>query len=384
MLPFILKRLLFFIPTLLIISLLAFEISLHAPGNAAEMIVQNSQGNSEQLATTANYQNQIQLWKHQLGLDLPVFYFSIHSLATTDTLYKIEDELEQKKIENFQLNNGGIKKYIPTISFYFPNQYHRWLFGDGKSSNGIIHGDFGISIFSQQKISTILKEKMPWSLLFSLLSIGIAYFISLPLGVFLAANKSKKISKIISVVIFILPALPTFWVATMLLMLFSNPDVLNWFPSSGVAPIEGNSTWLQAISYFILPIISFSYGSIAFLTKTMQLEMLNSLNQDYILTAKAKGVSKNKIIWGHAFQNSLLPIITVFANIFPAVLGGSVILETIFSLPGMGRTIYQSIGNHDYNLIVAIFTITGFLTLVGFLVSDILYSVIDPRIRFEK
>jgi peptide/nickel transport system permease protein len=116
----------------------------------------------------------------------------------------------------------------------------------------------------------------------------------------------------------------------------------------------------------------------------MQLEMLNSLNQDYILTAKAKGVSKNKIIWGHAFQNSLLPIITVFANIFPAVLGGSVILETIFSLPGMGRTIYQSIGNHDYNLIVAIFTITGFLTLVGFLVSDILYSVIDPRIRFEK
>jgi peptide/nickel transport system permease protein len=384
MLPFILKRLLFFIPTLLIISLLAFEISLHAPGNAAEMIVQNSQGNSEQLATTANYQNQIQLWKHQLGLDLPVFYFSIHSLATTDTLYKIEDELEQKKIENFQLNNGGIKKYIPTISFYFPNQYHRWLFGDGKSSNGIIRGDFGISIFSQQKISTILKEKMPWSLLFSLLSIGIAYFISLPLGVFLAANKSKKISKIISVVIFILPALPTFWVATMLLMLFSNPDVLNWFPSSGVAPIEGNGTWLQAISYFILPIISFSYGSIAFLTKTMQLEMLNSLNQDYILTAKAKGVSKNKVIWGHAFQNSLLPIITVFANIFPAVLGGSVILETIFSLPGMGRTIYQSIGNHDYNLIVAIFTITGFLTLVGFLVSDILYSVIDPRIRFEK
>jgi peptide/nickel transport system permease protein len=384
MLPFILKRLLFFIPTLLIVSLLAFEISLHALGNAAEMIVQNSQGNSEQLATTANYQNQIQLWKHQLGLDLPVFYFSIHSLATTDTLYKIEDELEQKKIENFQLNNGGIKKYIPTISFYFPNQYHRWLFGDGKFSNGIIRGDFGISIFSQQKISTILKEKLPWSLLFSLLSIGIAYFISIPLGVFLAANKNKKFSYLISVIIFALPALPTFWVATMLLMLFSNPDVCNWFPSSGVAPIDGNSTWLQSISYFILPIISFSYGSIAFLTKTMQLEMLNSLNQDYILTAKAKGVSKNKVIWGHAFQNSLLPIITVFANIFPAVLGGSVILETIFSLPGMGRTIYQSIGNHDYNLIVAIFTITGFLTLVGFLVSDILYSVIDPRIRFEK
>jgi peptide/nickel transport system permease protein len=384
MLSFILKRILFFIPTLLIISLLAFEISLHAPGDAAEMLVQNAQGNNEQLAASANYQNQIKLWKHKLGLDLPVFYFSIHSLAVSDTLYKVADKLQQEKLENFQLNNGGFRKFIPTISFYFPNQYHRWLFGDGKFSNGIIRGDFGISIFSQQKISTILKEKMPWSLFFSLISITLAYIISIPLGVFLAANKNSKFGKIISAIIFVLPALPTFWVATMLLMIFSNPDVLNWFPSSGVSAIEGNSSLLKSLSYFILPIISFTYSSIAFLTKTMQLEMLNSLDQDYILTAKAKGVSKTGTLWRHAFQNSLLPIITMFANIFPAVIGGSIILETIFSLPGMGRTIYQSIGNHDYNLVVAIFTITGFLTLVGFLVSDILYSVIDPRIRFEK
>ena len=185
--------------------------------------------------------------------------------------------------------------------------------------------------------------------------------------------------------------MPSFWVATLLLMLFSNPDFLNWFPSSGIAPLDGmyqsNSflqQFLSSISYFILPIICFTYGSIAFLTKTMSNSITNEMQQDYIRTAKAKGVAMHKIIWHHAFRNSLLPIITVFASVFPAVVGGSVILETIFTLPGMGRAIYQAIGNHDYNLIVAVFTITGTLTLFGFLISDILYSIADPRIRLEK
>jgi peptide/nickel transport system permease protein len=142
--------------------------------------------------------------------------------------------------------------------------------------------------------------------------------------------------------------------------------------------------FFYSIPYLILPIICFTYGSVAFLSRTMRTGILNELQQDYIRTARAKGLTEKKIIWHHAFRNSLLPIITVFASVFPAVIGGSVILETIFTLPGMGRAIYQAIGNHDYNLIVAVFTLTGFLTMVGFLISDILYTIADPRIRFEK
>jgi peptide/nickel transport system permease protein len=391
MTQYIFKRILLFIPTLFVVSLLAFEIAIHAPGDAAELLVKNEQGSNENSATSISHQKQVLAWRHKLGLDLPIFYFRIHSLAVADSLYRITDKNEQELLERKMLNEGGLKKYIPTITFHFPNQYHRWLLGDGETSNGILRGDFGVSILSQQKISSILAEKLPWSIFFSIISIFLAYSFSIPLGVFLASRKGKLIEKILTTLIFILPAMPSFWVATLLLMLFSNPDFFNWFPSSGIAPVGGmyqSNSFLQqclsSISYFVLPIICFTYGSVAFLTKTMSNAIANELQQDYIRTAKAKGVAMHKIIWHHAFRNSLLPIITVFASVFPAAIGGSVILETIFTLPGMGRAIYQAIGNHDYSLIVAVFTITGALTLLGFLISDILYSITDPRIRLEK
>ncbi|MEN9522785.1 MAG: Inner rane transporter permease protein YejB [Bacteroidota bacterium] len=391
MIEYIFKRILLFIPTLFVVSLLAFQISINAPGDIAETLVKNSQPNDETSSSSIYYQQQVIKWRHKLGLDLPIFYFSIHSLAVDDTLYKIVDKNERTIAEQKMLEYGGFKKYIPTLSFYFPNQYHRWLFGDEENSNGIIHGDFGISILSQQKISTILAEKLPWSLFFSILSILLAYFISVPLGVFLAAKKNSLFEKAISFLVFMLPALPSFWVATLLLMLFSNPDFFYWLPSSGISPIQGfepsaniMQKLLQSIPYLILPLICFTYSSIAFLSRTMRTGILNELQQDYIQTAKAKGISEKRIIWHHAFRNSLLPIITVFASVFPNVIGGSVIIESIFTLPGMGRAIYQAIGNHDYSLIVAVFTITALLTMVGFLISDILYTIADPRIRFQK
>ena len=112
--------------------------------------------------------------------------------------------------------------------------------------------------------------------------------------------------------------------------------------------------------------------------------MIEIVGQDYIRTARAKGLPENKVIWKHAFRNSLLPIITVFANIFPAAIGGSVILESIFTIPGMGSESVFAIQNQNYPMIIAILTITGFLTLVGYLISDILYAVVDPRISYSK
>jgi len=176
-----------------------------------------------------------------------------------------------------------------------------------------------------------------------------------------------------------------------LLMTFANPDVFYWFPASGVEPVQGFGAdagfmerWSARLPYLILPGISYTYSSFAFLSRTMRVSMLEIVNQDFIRTARAKGLAENVVIYKHMLRNALLPIITVFANIFPVAIGGSVVLEVIFTIPGMGNEVYQAIVNQDYPMVVAVLTITGVLTLVGYLVSDVLYAVADPRISYGK
>ena len=135
--------------------------------------------------------------------------------------------------------------------------------------------------------------------------------------------------------------------------------------------------------YLILPVITYTYGSFAFLSRIMRIGMIEVVSQDYIRTARAKGLGEKKVILKHALRNSLLPILTVFASIFPVAIGGSVIIEVIFSIPGMGVEVYNSILNYDYPMIITVFTITGFLTMLGYLIVDILYAVVDPRISYS-
>ncbi len=483
MFNYCLKRIAYFIPTLFVITLLAFIISVNAPGDAAERLI--SGYSTEGDANAVSSLNEKKSWQHRLGLDLPLFYFSLSALSDCDTLNRIPATDERKAltiqinqtgntkaVETFhhslqlylnqmgrlqeahssynsdslrliqntllgllytdnetqatkliqqltQLSNLVLKNqddswihiaalsldemyhkrklwrnYIPVIRWHPQNQYHRWLFGDGTNAqtttNGLIHGDFGISYTTKTKVSALLGSRIAWSLFFSLTAILTAYFIAIPLGVFSAVSRGTRGERIASVLTFMLPALPAFWVATLLLMTFANPTVMAWLPASGVKPVLGfssNSGFLskcwQTIPYLILPFICYTYGSIAFLSRTVRIGMLEALNQDYIRTAKAKGLSNAAVIWKHAFRNSLLPLITVFANVFPAAIGGSVILETIFTLPGMGSLIFQAIGNQDYPVIIAIFTLTGILTLVGYLISDVLYAWVDPRIKYD-
>jgi peptide/nickel transport system permease protein len=185
--------------------------------------------------------------------------------------------------------------------------------------------------------------------------------------------------------------MPAFWVATLLLLVFANPTVLHWFPSSGVKPATGypaDASLLEKVKlslpYLILPTIAYTYGSLAFLSRLTRSSMLEILHQDYVRTARAKGLPERVVIYKHAFRNALLPIITVFANILPATLGGSVILESIFSIPGMGLETFHAIQNQDYPVIVGVFTLTGILTLIGYLLADVLYAAADPRIAFSK
>ena len=317
-----------------------------------------------------------------------------------DTLYSnyaflspVKKEFEQSKLlyNDMLSKQSSWKSYIPKIIWYgSKNQYHFWLFGDGEQRKGVVRGDFGFSYIDSQPINTKIWSKVWISFSFSLLSVLFAYLVSIPLGIYSAYKKDTKFDRITSIVVFVLYSMPSFFIGVLLLYTFANPDTLRWFPVSGIQdPTLYDPSWsffekaAHRAPYFILPLITYTYSSFAFLSRIMRVGVIDVFGQDYIRTARAKGLGEGKVVMKHALRNSLLPIITVFANIFPLAIGGSVIIETIFTIPGMGFEIYSSILNSDYPMIVAVFTIIGFLTMIGYLVADILYAVVDPRISYK-
>jgi peptide/nickel transport system permease protein len=276
------------------------------------------------------------------------------------------------------------KTYVPAFHLYgFENQYHRWLIK-------LLQFDFGVSYGDKRPIADKMWEAIGWTFLISFISILLTYLISIPVGIYSARNRFTVKDNIITTVLFMLYSLPSFWVATILILLLCGGDYLALFPSNGVQDTLHDETWplSQRLAdwawHLALPIFCFTYTALAFLSRQMRVGMLETLNQDYIRTARAKGLPENVVVWKHALRNSLIPIITQFSGIFPAMVGGSVILETIFSLPGMGFLSFNAVVLRDYPTIVAVFTLSGFLTLVGILVADILYAVVDPRISFSR
>ncbi len=373
---YILKRILFFFPALLFVVVLSFILLHYAPGDPVERLL-NAKGIYESELTpgvlNANLKTEL---KHRLSLDLPLFYFSMNSLYEYNLLKKKAD--------------SEWKKYIPVISFHKKNQFHSWMFGNEFYSNGIIRGDFGISWITQQPVSDIILSHLKWSLFFTLLSVTIAYIISVPAGLKAAANPGSNFDKFLTIATTIFFSLPVFWVAIILMLFFCNTDVINILPSSGIGPVggfpEGKSLLykiINSLQYLVLPTICYTYSALAFLTRSIKTSVTEILKEDYIRTARAKGLTEKIVIGKHAYRNALLPMITIFSQVFPLAIGGSVILETIFTIPGMGLTIFQSIGSQDYPVIIAVFMITGLITMTAFLLSDILYAIVDPRISYS-
>lgn len=456
---YLIKRIILFLPSLWIVTLLGFYLSKLAPGDPVALAL--GEADQDRIINENSY---IQKRK-ELGLDKPLFYFSLAAFSESDTLYKIhrpqwrelasyltfytgnwnwvheylqkiqnlkyfiiqDTSLENKrsillsltdqfliakntediqnllkKIEN-ELTDNQIpkeyqalkkhinnlensktlwKNYIPVIHFHgLNNQYHYWLMNALKL-------DFGISYVDQRPISTKIKEALFWTVIINFISILIIYGLGIYIGIIGAKYYGTQKEKFLSNLTLILYSLPTFWVGSMLILIFG--AWLKIFPVSGVQSIANSSHWnifqriIDWAHHLILPIVCMSYSSIAFLAKQMQNAMLETLSLDFIQTAKAKGLPQKKVIWRHAFKNSLFPILTLFANIFPSMVGGSIIIETIFSLPGMGFLLYQSIYARDYPVMIAVFTLSGFMTILGILISDILYKKIDPRVQFEK
>ena len=387
MLKYIIKRLFWFVPTLFAVTIIGFLLLAAAPGDPVNMMI-SSPNSGGGMTSSDNIDVQKNFWRKQLGLDLPLFYFSICKLSEPDTLYKITDETQLKTYKLLIENSGGYKNYIPKFVWYgFHNQYHRWLFG-GVGTKGLVRGDFGLSFFKKIPVIEIVKDKIICSLILSILSIVFAYIISIPLGLKMAEKPFSRFTKTTEVILFIMYSLPSFFVGVLLLMIFANPDVISIFPPSGIKPVSGYNDdasllekAMDSLPYIILPLVCYIYSSLAFISRLTTASINEQLSLDYIKTAKAKGLSDKQVIYRHALKNSLLPLITVFSSLFPSIIGGSIIIESIFTIPGMGLETIQAIVSQDYPLVIAVLTLSACITILSYLMADILYTWVDPRVR---
>lgn len=358
MIQYTIRRLLWMVPTLLAIALFSFWISIEAPGDPVERLMQFSDDGSGS-ANQARTEQLKEQWRERLGLNKPLFYASITPAQSSILL--------------------------PSLQIHgFNNQFHFWL-------TNAVQGDFGYSYYDGEAVATKLWPKLRLSFLLTVSSLLLAFAISIPIGVIGASRPDGHFDRLSSLTLFMLYSLPTFFVGTLLLYTFSNPDVLYWFPEAGLQnPVTFDRDWplLKKIQHWlphlVLPFITFTYGSLAYLSRITRSGLAEEQKKDYITTARAKGISESKVLWKHSLRNALLPLVTVIGQVFPITVGGSVIIETIFSLPGIGWEAYRAIMNYDYPVIVAIFTLGGLLTVVGYITSDLLYAWADPRIRYDR
>lgn len=333
MATYILRRLLWMVPTLFGITLLIFCVMRLAPGDPAALMVTDV-STGEMADGAGGIEDAITKFRKKWGLDKPLYV-----------------------------------------------QYWIWLknfavldFGEEFTRPGV-------------QISGELWRRLQVTVPLTLISVLISYLLALPLGILSAVKQGSVLDKITTVVLFMLYSLPTFWAGLMLILLFGASG-LDLLPIMGLHDkdahlLEGWDYVWDTILHGILPVATLTYGGLAYLSRQMRVGMLEIVRQDFIRTARAKGLPAKVVVFKHALRNSLIPVITVFAQILPVLIGGSVIVEMVFSIPGMGLYAFEGMIKRDYNVVMATTTFSAMLTMAGFLVSDVLYAIVDPRISYD-
>ena len=249
--------------------------------------------------------------------------------------------------------------------------------------------DFSTSRIDHRPVIEKIGEALPVTLFLNIATIFIIYLISVPLGVFSALTERAFLDKVVTLSLYVLYSLPSFWVALLLLKYLGGGDYLDLFPLWGIHSEDYEEmSWFARTFDFLwhmtLPIAASVYGSFAFLSRFVKSSFIEAWKSDYIRTARAMGINKRSIIYAHAMKNSLIPMVTLMAGLLPGLFGGSVIIESIFSIPGIGKLAYDSIYSNDETVIIAVTAISAFLTLFGILLSDLVYTLVDPRITFDS
>lgn len=342
MAAYFLKRIALIIPTLLGITIACFFIMQVVPGGPVEQAMQkikiaahgeNGGGMSSNLQTTIS-DSELQNIKKYYGFDKPV-----------------------------------VQRYLI------------WL---GK----LLHGDLGTSYIYEKPVLEVIASRIPVSLTFGLTGLLLTYIVCIPLGIKKALHHGEPYDQWSSVLIFLGYSIPAFALAVLLIILFGGGSFLNLFPVAGI--VSDNFEELSVIgkiidyiNHMLLPIICYSIGGFASLTLLMKNSLMEQLNQDYIRTALAKGLSFNQAVFRHALRNALIPIATNIGMIIEVVLSGALLIETVFTIDGMGLLGYQAIVNRDYPVALGLIVISSLLMLIGRIISDFCLVLVDPRVKFR-
>ena len=321
---------------------------------------------------------------------IQVLYVAYKDPVISSQLAKIETAIQDSLLINFKPTALALfdaysqikqeatpnKLLIPKINGYgWDNQYHYWI-------TNFLKGNFGISHRDSLPVADKIMARLPWTLYINIPAIFLAYLLSIPLGVYSAIHQGSRFDNFVSGSLLLLYSLPVFWIGTLLVNFLTTPEYgMKIFPSIG---LNGDSLTWDNITRLFLPVFCITYGALAFMTRQMRSSMLDTLQQDFIRTARAKGLSEKTVIWKHAFRNSLFPMITIFGSVLPFAFAGSIIIEFIFNITGMGWLMLDSIQSKDWPVVYAILMIAAVLTMIGLLIADILYVFADPRVQLGK
>jgi peptide/nickel transport system permease protein len=315
---YIIRRLLYLIPTMFIVTLIVFLLSRFIPGSAIDLIAaQASEGMSEIDRATI---------EHTLGLDVPVYV-----------------------------------------------QYGRWV------SNILLHGDLGVSLYKGIAVWPEVVRRFPVTIELGLLSLIISLFISIPIGLISALRQDTGQDYIMRTISILLISIPGFWIGTVIMIY---PSLWwNWSPPMELVKFTDNP--MGNIGMFLLPAAVMGAHLSGLSMRVMRTQMLEVLRQDYIRTAWAKGLNEKVVVFRHAAKNALIPVITVIGGQIPMLLGGTVIMEQIFNIPGLGRLMFQALTQRDYPYISAINLVLAFIVMIVNLFVDVSYGWFDPRIKYK-
>lgn len=373
MFSYIVRRILLMVPTLLGITAVVFFIMAAAPGDVTEMLLSR-----EGEMRPGEREARRQYIEQRYGLDKPVViqYFNwLHRISPIGTFV----ENESAAGVGFIVSQDGDD---PNVSVRF----------------GLKKPDLGKSFVIERPVLDLIAEALPITLLLNVISIPVIYAIAIVTGLYAARHRGKLFDVTSGSVMMGLWSIPTIWAGVLLIGFFANEQYFKWFPTAGLHSLRADDMpflpqsgptgfqpgWLlDTLWHLALPVICLSYGGFAFLSKLTRGAVLENLRADFVRTARAKGVAERDVLWRHVIRNSLLPLITVAAHILPGLLAGSIIVETIFSIPGMGKLMIQSIEFKDQEVVMAATLAGGMLTIIAYLIADVLYAVADPRVSYE-
>jgi peptide/nickel transport system permease protein len=261
----------------------------------------------------------------------------------------------------------------------FYKQYATWL-------ERFMTLDFGEAFADGRKVKDKILECLPITLTINLLSLGLVLVIAIPIGILSATRQYSLLDRLTTMFVFVGFSTPSFWLALLLIYLFG----VQWgvLPISGIhsLDISGLTFWgrlSDEANHLILPVFVSAFGGLAGFSRYVRNNMLEVMRQDYIRTARAKGLSNGIVIYKHALRNALMPVITILGLALPGLIGGSAIMEQVFGIPGMGRLMFQAVLSRDYNLAMGILVPAAFLTMLGNFLADIGYAFTDPRVRLK-